>query len=42
MDRDIIILSDISQTQKDKYHVLCLMWMVTLNLHRCVFKLEYP
>ena len=26
------ILSEVSQTQKDKYHIMCLMWMVTLNV----------
>ena len=31
MDLEIIILSDVSQTEKDKYHMISLMWNLILK-----------
>ena len=38
---EVLSLRDITQTQKDKCHTLCINGMVILTLQRCICKLVY-
>ena len=37
---EIIILSEVSQTEKDKYHVIYYMWNLKKNTNEFIYKTE--
>ena len=40
MDLEMIILSEVSQTEKDKYRMISLMWNLKSNTNESVYKTE--
>ena len=40
MDLDIIILSEVSQKEKDKYHIISLMWNLKYGKNELIYKTE--
>lgn len=36
-----VILTEVTQIQRDRHHVLIHMWIVAQNLYMCVFNLEH-
>ena len=40
MDLEIIILSEVSQTEKDKYHDITYMWNRKNNTNKLIYKIE--
>ena len=38
MDLDIIILSEVSQTEKDKYHMISLTWNLKNDTNELIYK----
>ena len=40
MDLEIIILSEVSQTEKDKYHVISHMWNLKYGTNEFIYKTE--
>ena len=40
MDLEIIILSEVSQTEKDKYHVISHMWNLKYGTNELIYKTE--
>ena len=40
MDLEIIILSEVSQTEKDKYHDITYMWNLKYDTNELIYKTE--
>ena len=40
MDLEIIILSEVSQAEKDKHHMISLMWNVKDDTNKLIYKTE--
>ena len=40
MDLEIIILSEVSQTEKDKYHDITYMWNLKNDTNELIYKTE--
>ena len=40
MDLEIVIVSEVSQTEKDKYHDIAYMWNLKNGTHELIYKTE--
>ena len=40
MDLESIILSEVSQTEKDKYHDITYMWNLKYDINKLIYKTE--
>ena len=40
MDLEIIILSEVSQKKKDKYHMISLMWNLKYDTNELIYETE--
>ena len=40
MDLEIITLSEVSQTEKDKYYIITCMWNLKINANELIYKIE--